>query len=111
MKPLEKILELLRENKKIVIFFIAIISLYTLHSWYLVAQNISLKSENLELSQPSEVEIITSELRELRADWQYKLETVDALRKQANEIEQNRLSLEPIIREKQNELDLLILKK
>lgn len=98
------------ENKAIVSIIILSI-FYSSHSFYINSVNAELESKIELFSQPSEIEMVANELKNLRENWYNKEQNVISLRKTANNVEKQKLDLEPLIREKQSELDTLTWKK
>lgn len=98
------------ENKAIVSIIILSI-FYTTHSFYINWVNAELENKIELYSQPSEIEEVANELKTLRENWYNKETKLSELRKELLEVEKEKLNIEPLIREKQSELDSLTWKK
>lgn len=62
------------------------------------------KAELIEAKKPSKIEIQKRQLEWLEKQWNFKQEKILELRKNADIMEQEKLELEPIIREKRKEI-------
>lgn len=98
------------ENKAIVSIIILSI-FYSSHSFYINWVNAELENKIELYSQPSEIELVANELKTLRENWYNKETKLSELRKELLEVEKEKLNIEPLIREKQSELDSLTGKK
>ena len=107
---MKTIINKIKENKAIVSIIILSI-FYSSHSFYINSVNAELESKLELISQPREVEVVANELKTLRESWYNKETKLSELRKELLEVEKEKLNIEPLIREKQSELDSLTWKK
>lgn len=66
---MKNLLQPIKENKKMLIAVILLITAYTAHASYIVWQNTELKAKNVLLSQPSEIEMKAQAVTDLRTEW------------------------------------------